>query len=264
MSTIAISIITINFNQSEDLEETIRSVVSQSFKDYQYLVIDGGSTDGSVDVIKKYKEQIHHWVSEKDNGIYNAMNKGIAAAKGNYVLFLNSGDVLTSENALQDFVQHQDFKGDIIYGDYQFVNGQKIYPDKITPYYFMKSSLPHQSTFFKRSVFDAMGGFDESYRISADRAFYLKCMVSNQFQWQHIHYPLTLFDLEGISNNPGQLKKKQVEDERLLQENLGVFYSDYLKMLALEKELSATKRKTLKGILKKAVNKSKRVWKGNR
>ncbi len=261
MHNISLSIITINFNQAKGLEETIRSVVAQSFDNYQYLVIDGGSTDESVNVIERYKDKIHHWVSEKDNGIYNAMNKGIAAAKGEYILFLNSGDVLISEKALQDFVLHQDFKGDIIYGDYQFANGQKIYPDKVTPYYFVKSSLPHQSTFFKRSIFDIMGVFDESYRIAADRAFYLKCMVSNQFQWQHIHYPLTIFDLEGISNSSGHLKKKQVEDERLLQENLGVFYSDYQKMLALEKELNDTKRKTLKGILKRMVTKSKRIWK---
>jgi glycosyltransferase involved in cell wall biosynthesis len=246
-----ISIITINFNDASGLKKTIESVVNQSFQDVEYIVIDGLSADNSVEVIEQYCEKIAYWISEKDSGI--------DMTSGEYLLFLNSGDVFTSNDILKEFVTHENFRGDIIYGDYKFENGKKNYPDKVTPYYFLKSSLPHQSTFFKNRVFDIMGKFDESYSISGDRAFYLKCMVSNQFMWQHIQYPVTLFNLDGVSNNLEHLKKKQAEDERLWKENLGVFYQDYRNFLLLEKEIKEIKKKTIKGILLRIVNKIKKV-----
>lgn len=254
-----ISIITINFNDASGLKKTIESVVNQSFQDVEYIVIDGLSADDSVEVIEQYCEKIAYWISEKDSGIYHAMNKGIDKASGEYLLFLNSGDVFTSNDTLKEVVSHKNFRGEIIYGDYQFENGNKIYPDKVTPYYFLKSSLPHQSTFFKKNVFDIMGRFDESYSICGDRAFFLKCMVSNQFFWQHIQYSVTLFNLDGISNNREHLIKKQAEDERLWKENLGAFYQDYKKFLILEKEIKEIKKKTIKGILLRIVNKIKKA-----
>lgn len=257
---LSISIITINYNNSKGLQKTLQSVVEQTYTDVEYIVIDGNSVDGSVEVIESYKDSIAKWISEKDDGIYNAMNKGIAMATGQYILFLNSGDVFTSKNTLQDCINHINFKGDIIYGDYQFENGEKIYPDTITPYYFVKSSLPHQSTFFHKSVFDKMGYFDESYQICADRAFYLKCCVSNLFTWQHIKYPITLFDLGGLSNNPNHLKKKQEEDERLWRENLGVHYTDYKKMFSQEQEINRLRKETISGILNRISKKIKSLW----
>lgn len=95
-----ISIITINFNNKDGIEKTISSVVAQTYKDIQYIIIDGDSTDGSVEVIKKYHEDIDYWISEPDKGIYDAMNKGILKATGDYVLFLNSGDYLSIEELL--------------------------------------------------------------------------------------------------------------------------------------------------------------------
>lgn len=143
-----LSIITINYNDAVGLEQTMESVLGQQFSAFEYIVIDGGSNDGSVAVIKQRESQLAYWVSEKDTGIYNAMNKGIAVARGQFLLFLNGGDLLTSETALQDFISHPSFQGDIIYGDYKFENGEKVYPDRLYPAYFMKTSLPHQSTFF--------------------------------------------------------------------------------------------------------------------
>lgn len=256
-----LSIITINYNNANGLQKTIQSVVEQTYNDIEYIVVDGGSTDGSVEVIQTYQNSITKSVSEKDNGIYNAMNKGIAMATGNYLLFLNSGDVFTSKNTLQDCISQTNFKDDIIYGDYKFENGEKIYPDVISPYYFMRSSLPHQSTFFHQSVFEKMGVYDESYKICADRAFYLKCCVSNVFTWQHIKYPVTLFDLEGLSNNPNHLKMKQEEDERLWKEYLGVHYADYKKMFAQEQEINRLKKETINGIKNRILKKIKSLWK---
>ncbi|MFD0762121.1 glycosyltransferase family 2 protein [Lutibacter aestuarii] len=246
-----VSIITINYNNQLGLQKTMDSVLAQQWRNFEYLVIDGGSTDESIPIIKANEKHIDYWVSEKDSGIFNAMNKGIKKATGNYLLFLNSGDVLNGATALLDFIKHPNFKGDIIYGDYVFENGQKIYPDGLTPLFFVKSSLPHQSTFFKSTIFDEMGSYDETYKIAADRAFYIKCFLSEKYSFTHIQYPLTIFDLSGISNNLRFKKEKEAEDETIFKKYYGIFYSDYKHYLKLEKELAALKRSTIKGILKR-------------
>ncbi len=246
-------------NNRIGLEKTMQSILAQNFKDFEYLVIDGNSNDGSLAVIQKNKKAIHFFVSEPDTGIYNAMNKGIKAAKGEYLLFLNSGDLLNGATALNDFISHPDFCGDIIYGDYQFEKGEKIYPDILTPLFFVRSSLPHQSTFFKSEVFDTMGLYEEHYKMVADRAFYIKCFLSNQFVFRHIQYPLSIYDLSGISNNPEHTAKQAIENERMFQEHYGLFYEDYKRMNILINRLHQAKRETLLGILKRIWNKIKKV-----
>jgi len=111
-----LSIISINLNNVAGLQKTIESVWPQTFTDYEYIIIDGGSTDGSIDIIKKYSDKITYWISEKDNGIYHAMNKGIEVAKGDYCLFLNSGDWLVDKKILEN-VFSNNHSEDILYGD---------------------------------------------------------------------------------------------------------------------------------------------------
>ena len=108
-----LSIITINFNDREGLDKTIQSVINQAYKEFEYIVIDGASTDGSVDVIKKYADKLTHWVSEPDSGIYNAMNKGTQMASGEYCLYLNSGDFLAEDDVLERLFEN-DFNEDIV------------------------------------------------------------------------------------------------------------------------------------------------------
>ena len=252
-----LSIITINYNDAIGLEKTITSVITQSFKDFEYLVIDGNSNDGSKNIIEAHKKNIQFAVSEPDTGIYNAMNKGIANAKGKYLLFLNSGDVLNGSTALMDFIQHPDFQGDIIYGDYQFEEGNKVYPDVLTPLFFIKSSLPHQSTFFKRIVFDQIGLYEEQYKIVSDRAFYIKCFLSNQFVFKHINYSLSIFDLSGRSNAVDFNSKKEAEDEQVFKVYYGIFYQDYKNMMLLQNKLNQAKREAILGILKRIKHKIK-------
>lgn len=254
-----LSIITINYNNSIGLEKTIQSIISQTYKDFEYLVIDGDSNDGSLEVIRKNQTAIHFSISEPDTGIYNAMNKGIKVAKGDYLLFLNSGDVFNGTTALEDFIMHKDFSGDIIYGDYQFEEGKKIFPDKLTPLFFIRTSLPHQSTLFKREVFDEMGLYEEHYTIVSDRAFYIKCFLSDQFVFKHIPYSLSIYDLSGISNNPKHKEIQASENATMFQEQYGVFYEDYKKMNLLISQLNQAKRQTITGILKRIVNKMKKV-----
>ena len=153
------SVITINYNNKEGLLRTIKSVINQTYQDFEYIVIDGGSTDGSVDILKRYDRNITYWVSEKDNGIYNGMNKGIAIAKGDYLNFMNSGDTFYDENVLQHLADKQ-FSQDLIVGrDYHYnAKTQQgfatILPPRISMLTFFIQTLPHQSTFFKRELFN--------------------------------------------------------------------------------------------------------------
>jgi glycosyltransferase involved in cell wall biosynthesis len=246
-----LSIITINYNNLNGLKRTMSSVFKQSYKDIEYIIIDGGSDDGSLDLIKQNEERIGYWVSEKDYGVFHAQNKGIELANGQYLLFLNSGDVLNGNRALEDFITHKDFHGDIIYGDYKFEEGEKIYPDKLYAAYFMKTSLPHQSTFFKQRIFEEMGGYDESYRIGSDRAFYVKCYLSEKYHFQHIPYFLTIFDLSGLSNEPSENHLKREEDMRLLKDMYGDDYPKYKKELEEELERNRVPKYSWKGIMKR-------------
>lgn len=253
-----LSIITINYNNSIGLEKTIQSIIPQTFKDFEYLIIDGASNDGSLEIIQKNKTAIHYSISERDTGIYNAMNKGIKASKGDYLLFLNSGDVLNGTSALADFISHKDFGGDIIYGDYQYEDGEKIFPDTLSPLFFVRTSLPHQSTLFKREVFEVMGLYQEDYTIVSDRAFYVKCFLSNRFVFKHVPYSLSIYDQNGVSNNPKHKEIQAAENETMFQELYGVFYEDYKKMLLLQSQLNQAKRETVSGILKRIMNKIKK------
>lgn len=250
-----VSIITINFNNLSGLEKTVPSVLTQTYDDYEYILIDGASTDGSVAYLDKYNAHFSTLISEKDSGIYNAMNKGIAAATGDYLLFLHSGDALTSNTALQTFIDDSNFKGDIMYGDYKFETGGKVYPDTVSDTFFMRTSLPHQSTLFKKQVFDKIGNYDESYRLGADREFYIKCHIDGAVKFSHVPFALTLFDLTGMSNNPSYTSKKRAEDERMLLVHFGEAYTLFLEEVKLERAQKAKQRNSLKGILKRVKNK---------
>ena len=172
------SIITVNYNNKDGLRKTIESVIHQSFRDFEYIIIDGGSTDGSADVLKEYDAQIDYWVSEPDKGIYNAMNKGIAQAKGEYLNFMNSGDCFYSNDVLEKVFEHQ-LSQDIIVGrDYHYntETGQgfaTILPQRISMLTFYVQTLPHQSTFFRKKLFDNCP-YDENLQIVADLKFYIQ------------------------------------------------------------------------------------------
>ena len=169
------SIITVNYNNKEGLRKTIESVIHQSFRDFEFIVIDGGSTDGSAEVLKEYDKDISYWVSEKDNGIYNGMNKGIARAKGDYLNFMNSGDIFYNNNVLQQ-VEELHLTQDIIIGrDYHFNEETHqgfatILPTRISMVTLYMQALPHQSTFYKRTLFDKYY-YDESLKLVADHKF---------------------------------------------------------------------------------------------
>lgn len=172
------SIITVNYNNKDGLRKTIESVIHQTYRDFEFIVIDGGSTDGSKDVLKEYDTQIDYWVSEPDGGIYQGMNKGIKKATGDYLNFMNSGDCFFDKNVLQHIYDKQ-LNFDIIVGKDYHYNSQTqqgfstILPPRISMLTFYIQTLPHQSSFFKRELFDNTR-YDESLKIVADIKFYIQ------------------------------------------------------------------------------------------
>lgn len=177
-----LSIITICFNNRQGLEATLSSVFEKQpgFADFEEIVIDGGSTDGSVDVIKSYADRLAYWVSEPDGGIYAAMNKGIKRARGEYLLFLNSGDVLY--DGVLSVVFNEQPKGGVICGNVQITAKGSSWI--IKPFAGEASSVgglilynvPHQGAFIRREMFERYGLYNETYRIISDWAFWLDMM----------------------------------------------------------------------------------------
>jgi glycosyltransferase involved in cell wall biosynthesis len=199
-----LSIITINFNNADGLKKTIESIASQTFSDFEYIVIDGGSTDGSVEVIEKYSDKITYWVSEKDKGIFNAQNKGIEKANGEYCLFLNSGDYLVNNDVLTD-VFKQNHTEDIIYGDMMIDWGNGIIrlgkmPDTISFFQMVSDTLWHPVSFIKRQLFEQYGNYDESYKMVADYEFFFRTIIMKNVSTFHIPLPISVYNVEGLSS----------------------------------------------------------------
>lgn len=223
-----LSIITVNLNNATGLRVTIDSVVNQTFSDYEYIIIDGGSTDGSVDIINEYAFKIHYWITEPDNGIYNAMNKGILSANGEYLQFLNSGDWLVDETTLEKvFIQKR--TADILYGNIFEIkpDGSKTMPvslteDKLTLANFNSNSHPtiqHPASFIRKSLFN-LGTYDESYKILGDIKFFIERIIMHDCSVENLPFAITYFNLYGMSANPANWARTIEERSRIFKELL--------------------------------------------
>lgn len=201
-----LSVITVCMNNRDGLEKTILSVIGQSFTNFEFIIIDGASSDGSLGLIRQYEDRISWWISEKDTGIYNAMNKGIQQAVGEYCLFLNSGDRLSSNEILQS-VFSETHDADIVYGNLIRKKGKRSYritkyPDKLTLYHFYAPvpSLHHQASFIKRNLFDKFGFYREDFKIVADWEFFFRAVILKNCTTKHIEQNISIFDSFGISS----------------------------------------------------------------
>lgn len=225
-----VSIITINYNNREGLQKTIESVINQTFSDYEYIIIDGGSTDGSVDIIKKYADKIDYWISEPDRGIYHAMNKGILKAHGEYCNFLNSGDIFHNNYVLND-VFLDNYTVDIISGITIEDNTKKpilqFHKGAISMQTFYYASIGHQSAFIKRTLFDKYL-YDENLKIVSDWKFYIQTLIFENCSFQETNIIVAEMDTNGISKTHEQLNQKEREVilKKLLPERI---LSDYKK-----------------------------------
>ncbi len=210
------SIITINYNNCNGLRRTIESIINQSFRDFEYIVIDGGSTDGSLEVIKKYTDKITYWVSEPDNGVYNAMNKGIRLAKGDYLNFMNSGDTLYDETVLESIATELADTDILVGKDYHYdiVNNkgfESILPLRISMITFFKSTLPHQGAFIKRTLFNKTL-YNENLHIAADWEFYVKKIILDNCHVKLTPRIVSQREQGGISSSQSDIQKKERED----------------------------------------------------
>ena len=251
------SIITVNYNNREGLIKTIESVINQTCTDYEYIIIDGDSNDGSAEVIKEYSDHITYWVSERDKGVYNAMNKGIAQAKGTYVNFMNSGDTFYSPNILENVCTLMNDDCDLVIGkDYnQDPDTGEVFttilPTRVSMAALYMWTLPHQSAFIRRALFNE-SPYDETLHIVADWKFYLDKIVYEGKTVQLLDMIICNREQEGISIS--QASKTVEERHRVLSTLLppGI-YKDYETLANLD-------RSTLYKLLNLLDQKKSRRW----
>ncbi len=237
------SIITVNLNNLHGLKKTVESVIYQTYKEFEFLIIDGDSNDGSKEFITNQSQQLSYWQSKPDKGIYDAMNIGIKNATGDYIIFLNSGDTFYNDDVLNK-IKNQ-FNQDIVYGDIEVVGQHKTLiqytPEKLTFGYFVRNTLPHQSAFIKRSLFYTYGFYNIDLKICADWTFFLDAVFAHNISYQHISLIISSFTSDGISSLPENGEIIALERSSHLEEKYKAFLDDYL-----ENEQMIAKYKVLK------------------
>lgn len=223
-----ITVVTICYNAENCIKETIRSVLDQSFKDFEYLIIDGKSKDNTVSIIKEFDDKRIVLVSEKDKGIYDAMNKGIRLSSGEYIIFMNSGDAFADSKVLEDI--SSELKADVVFGNAlikkQEGTVREKYSDKKFRLFIMFLSgymINHQTIFTKTELLKKYM-FDLSYKICADRALYAK-LLKNKSSFKRIDRDIVKYDgIEGISSKRENLKNMILENDRVIKENFRFAY----------------------------------------
>lgn len=247
-----LSIITINYNNASGLRKTLASVASQTYRDIEHIIVDAASTDGSVDVIKEYESTIKQsvtidkstiqlkWISEKDNGIYNAMNKGIRKATGSYVQILNSGDILAADDVTErmfaalekhhtSHIKHQT-SVPILYGnmlksyDMQtIINRDTCGGGMYTPesfLYFYKGTLNHDCAYIRRDLFEKYGLYNEQMKICSDWEWYVRAIVIGGEKPVYTNIDVTIFDMNGVSESRGKNAELIKKERRVYLEKI--------------------------------------------
>lgn len=252
-----LSIITINYNNCQGLRKTIDSVINQTWQDFEWIIVDGGSSDGSRELIEETASQLeaqgwtteqfsgpenptsyfaNHslnpnpssshrllWCSEKDKGVYNAMNKGIVQASGEYCIFLNSGDWLVNENSLVDLSLDSAYQ-DIVYGIMKRDDGElchsDVMKDRLTCSDLLYYTLPHQAAFIKRDLFNKAGMYNEELKIVSDWEFFVKVIVFYGASYKYIPVEVSYFEGGGVSDNGAFKRERAIVTARLFPEIL--------------------------------------------
>lgn len=255
---IKLSIITINRNNAEGLKRTLDSVKAQTCQEFEHIIIDGASTDDSVNIIESYVRDVSRmkydvlWMSEPDTGIYNAMNKGLKMVHGEYTLMLNSGDYLVDEHVIERIMPELDGT-DIIQGNNIEEKETSIFRDrgygksKIDLFDVLKGHFLHQASFCRRDLFERYGYFDESYKSSGDTKFFMSCLGRHDAAFKYIDIDITNYDLTGISAAQSEKWRKCREEEynRIIKEvfskRIYSFMQDNDKKVRLYNELHTHK-----------------------
>lgn len=223
-----LTIITINFNHLQGLQRTIDSIIGQSFKDYEWIVVDGGSTDGSKQLLEQYQDRFAWWCSESDKGVYNAMNKGLLHATGEYVNFMNSGDVFATPTVLAEIFS-KSHDADILYGIMTrgTINGEHnnklLLKSHINWWDFYLCTFNHQATFTRKVLFDQYGGYDESYKALADWRHFAELICVQRVSYEYLPLIVAVYEGNGISDDvgvfPEEIRRVQRELYPTIQPN---------------------------------------------
>jgi glycosyltransferase len=222
-----ITIITVTYNSASTLPTAIESVLGQSYPNIEYIIVDGASTDGTRELLESYGTRISKWVSEKDNGIYDAMNKGLRMATGDYTGFLHADDILASSTVIEEMVAVlTSANPDVVYGDLEYV--QKDDVNRVVRYWqscdFNRTLLkkgwmpPHPTVYVRTSLFQSLGGFDISFKISADYHFLLRLLSLNTIKAKYLNMLMIKMRVGGASNRSlKNIIRKSKEDYRALK-----------------------------------------------
>ena len=264
-----LSIITINYNNAQGLEKTLKSVLTQTNTQFEHVIVDGASTDNAVEIIKQYEKDATArgikvvWVSEKDKGIYNAMNKGIKMASGEYIQILNSGDCLAADTVVNDMFSALKEKEipEILFGNMLKTVDWKTYQrdncganSEYTPnsfLYFYNGTLNHDCAYIKRSLFDQFGYYNENMKICSDWEWYVRAIVLGNVQPVYVNIDVTIFDMNGVSESAGKNKHiiKQERSEYLASAFPKSVINDYNKYAFVLLQYQRLKKHHLWGLV---------------
>jgi len=210
-----ISVVTVVYNGISSLEPTILSVLSQSWKNCEYIIIDGGSTDGTAALVKKYESQLKYWISESDKGIYDAMNKALKVATGDFLIFINAGDTFFSPHTLKEFVQLSPDRENVYYGNARYTDAlhqtEYFRGGNFSKYRLSKTNICHQTIFYSRKAYQN-NSYSLKYPVFADWAYNIRLFKSCGYTW--INQTIANYDLRGFSAETRDVRFER--DQKLL------------------------------------------------
>lgn len=222
------------YNPGNALEETLHSIYSQSWRDYEIVIVDGGSSDGTADFLRNQGDRITRWISEPDEGVYDAYNKGIGLARGEWIYFIGAGDLLADDNVLERVFSNP-IRGNLVYADVLLGTGGRRYDGKFSRFKICRRNICHQSIFYRRTLFHDLGKFETKYRILADRAFNMKCFGDPRVQPVYLDTVVAVFRKGGLSATGPD---REFDEDRLslIRECFGTRYVLLMKVYHFQKE----------------------------
>ncbi|MCE7065377.1 glycosyltransferase family 2 protein [Dyadobacter sp. CY326] len=233
-----ISIITVTYNAAATLEYTIKSVVEQTYSNIEFVVIDGASTDGTLEILRNYRSNLSVFVSEKDSGIYDAMNKALGYAKGDWVYFLGADDVIMTPSTIEDMVQHFNEADTIYYGDIYLKSSKRLYNGRVNLYKLLLCNISHQAIFYPKSVYKEKE-YQTKYKYFADHVYNLELYASSKNSFKYISKVIAVYNDQGSSStNVDEQYNADIID--IIKNNFGSLPSAYL---WARREIAGVKKK---------------------
>lgn len=223
-----ISIITACYNSEQHIEHAIRSVANQTYPNIEYIIVDGGSQDRTLELVNKYKEHVSIVISEPDHGIYDAFNKGVAASTGNIIYFLGSDDYVNDSNVMKDVAEvFADQEALLVYGNVVLLESEEYPPRRVGRVYtvddFKQGLMPHHAgVFARRELFDEVGRFNTSYKIAGDFEFVLRCFIYKPAAMRYIPRNINVFREGGVSTNLKTKRRCLAETFAIVHKHFGI------------------------------------------